>query len=50
MEKKGKEQLNAKGERSILFLGKRCGVSINPDTQEIVQVNPLSSRRKDVKD
>ena len=48
--KKGKEQLNEKGERSILFLGKRCGVSINPDTQEIVQLNPLSSRRKDVKD
>lgn len=48
--KKSKEQLNAKRERSILFSGKRCGLSINLDTQEIVQLNPLSSRRKDVKD
>lgn len=44
----GKTQVNSEGKRSIVFSGKRCVISINPQTEELIQTNPHI--RRDVND
>ncbi len=39
--KPGKVSVTADGKRSILFIGEHCAVSVNIDTGELVQTNPL---------
>lgn len=37
----GKYQIDKDGKPSIVFIGERCKVSINPDTGELIQTNKL---------
>jgi hypothetical protein len=37
----GKETINSDGDRSIVYKGEKCVVSINPDTRKLIQCNPV---------
>lgn len=39
-----KIQVNNRGERSQVFIGKRCKVTVNPDTGNLIQCNPRGNK------
>lgn len=41
----GKTQTDKNGERSVLFLGEKCKVSINPDKGKLIQTNERKGAR-----
>lgn len=41
----GEVKINKRASNSIKYLGATCEVSVNPETGNLIQVNPISSRR-----
>jgi hypothetical protein len=42
-----KEEINHKGEKSIMYKGTKCFVSINPDTGYLIQTNPRKTKKRE---
>ena len=43
-ERVGPVQVNGNGKPSVVYFGEACAVSINPNTGELIQVNPIKRR------
>ncbi|MGN8809384.1 hypothetical protein ACTNED_09000 [Absicoccus porci] len=40
----GKTMTNTRGQKSIVYIGDKCSVTINPDTGMLIQINPSRKR------